>query len=111
MWRPLNDSVRESIKKNVTDHLQFGALHRHNVGMIRRVLLASEEPTGPVATAPRGKGFQCCTNSNSAARRDYACRSQSRVAAACNPGTPGGTKPRVFLPEGPCGHIVPIADS
>ena len=24
---------------------------------------------------------------------------------------PGGTKPRVFLPEGPCGHIVPIADS
>jgi hypothetical protein len=31
------------------DHLQFGALHRHNVGMIRRVLLASEEPTGPAA--------------------------------------------------------------
>jgi len=49
MWRPLDDNVRESIKKNVTDHLQFGALHRHNVGMIRRVLLASEEPTGPVA--------------------------------------------------------------
>jgi hypothetical protein len=49
MWRPLDDNVRESIKKNVTDHLQFGALHRYNVGMIQRVLLASEEPTGPVA--------------------------------------------------------------
>jgi hypothetical protein len=49
MWRPLDDSVRDSIKKNVMDHLQFGALHQHNVGMIRRALLASEEPTGPVA--------------------------------------------------------------
>ena len=27
----------------------FGTLHRHNVGMIRRVLLASKEPTAPVA--------------------------------------------------------------
>jgi hypothetical protein len=29
--------------------ITFGTLHRHNVGMIRRVLLASKEPTAPVA--------------------------------------------------------------
>jgi hypothetical protein len=55
MWRPLDDNVRESIKKNVTDHLQFGALHRHNVGIIRRVLRASEEPIGPVANGAVGQ--------------------------------------------------------
>jgi hypothetical protein len=55
MWRPLDDNVRESIKKNVTDHLQFGALHLHNVGIIRRVLLASEEPIGPVTNSAAGQ--------------------------------------------------------
>jgi hypothetical protein len=47
IWRLLGDNARERIKKNVTDHPQFGGLHRHNVSMIERVLLAIEEPTGP----------------------------------------------------------------
>jgi hypothetical protein len=59
------------------DHLQFGALHRHNVGMIRRVLLASEEPTGPVANGAARQRVPMLYHSNSAARRDCARRSQS----------------------------------